>query len=183
MKQLSEILHLKSLSEALKIGSKSKVNTKIKVKTKGDLKLEILKKIMNKETDYNDIDVSGLDDLSYAFEDQDISEIDISEWDVSNVESTKCMFQGCRYLKTTGDLSKWNISNMKIMSFMFNGCQCLTNIGDLSKWDVNDISMKCMFQGCKRLKDIGDIYNWKPKEPNWDIFQYCDLKYKPRKRI
>ncbi len=73
MKDLKE-----HIVEGLKIGTKSKVNTKIKVKTKDELILEIRKKIVDNETNYNDIDVSELDDLSYIFEDKNITEIYIS---------------------------------------------------------------------------------------------------------
>ena len=170
MKDLKEIIQ-----EKLKIGSKSKVNEKIKPGDTAALKREVLKKIINKETDFNDIDISAVKDLSHLFEDQDISEIDISEWNVSHVESMRAMFQNCRYLKTCGDLGKWDVRNVLDMSWMFNGCQCLTKLGDLQNWEINGTKMKCMFQGCKRLKDLGYIKHWRPKEANWDIFMLCGV--------
>lgn len=180
MKTLKEII-----IEKLKIGSKSKVNEKIKPQDAAELKREILKKIINKETDFNDIDISAVKDLSHLFEEQDISEIDISEWDVSHVESMRGMFQYCRYLKTPGDLSKWNVSNVVDMSWMFNGCQCLTKLGDLQNWEINDTKMKGAFQNCKRLKSLGNINHWRPKESNYDIFTGSDINIssQPRKRI
>jgi len=164
--------------EGLKIGSNSKVNYKIVVNDSNELKREILKKIISNETDYNDIDVSRISDFSYLFEDQDISEIDISEWDMSNATALKCMFQNCRYLKTPGDLSKWNVSNVEDMSFVFSGCQCLTKLGDLQNWEINDTKMKCAFQGCKKLKSLGYIKHWRPKESNYDIFSGTDIPNK-----
>ena len=107
------------IQEKLKIGSKSKVNEKIKPGDAAALKREVLKKIINKETDFNDIDISAIKDLSHLFEDQDISEIDISEWNVSHVESMRAMFQNCRYLKTCGDLGKWNVRRVRNMIGMF----------------------------------------------------------------
>lgn len=172
MKDLKE-----HIIEGLKIGAKSKVNTKIKVKTKEELKLEILKKIINNETDYNDIDVSELDDLSYVFEDKNITEIDISGWGVSNVTTLKCMFQNCKYLKTPGDLSKWNVSNVEDMSWMFSGCQNLINLGDLQNWEINGTKMRCAFQGCKKLKSLGYIKHWRPEESNYDIFSLSDIPH------
>jgi len=163
--------------EKLKISSKSKINEKIKPINEEDLKKIILKKIENKETDFNDIDISAIKDLSYLFEEQNISEIDISEWDVSHVESMRGMFQNCRYLKTPGDLSKWNVSNVEDMSWMFNGCQCLTKLGDLQNWEINGTKMKCMFQNCKRLRNLGNIKHWRPKESNWDIFMSCGVPH------
>ena len=166
------------INEKLKIGSKSKVNEIIKPNDAAALKREVLKKIINKETDFNDIDISAVKDLSHLFEDQDISEIDISEWNVSHVESMRAMFQNCRYLKTCGDLSKWNVGNVLDMSWMFNGCQCLVKLGDLQNWEINDTKMKGAFQNCKRLKSLGNINHWRPKEPNWDIFTGTDIPHK-----
>jgi len=171
------------INEKLKIGSNSKVNQKTKPANEEDLKKIILKKIENKETDFNDIDISVVKDLSHLFEDQDISEIDISEWDVSHVESMRAMFQNCRYLKTCGDLGKWNVGNVLDMSWMFNGCQCLKNIGDLDNWEINGTKMKCAFQGCKRLKSVGFIEHWRPEDSNYDIFAGSDVRIQPRKRV
>ena len=173
------------INEKLKIGSNSKVNQKTKPANEEDLKKIILKKIENKETDFNDIDISGIKDLSHLFEGQKtITEIDISEWDVSNVESMRAMFQDCRYLRTTGDLGNWKIDNCKDMSWMFNGCSCLTNIGDLDNWKIDkEVTLKCAFQGCERLKSIGNILHWRPKESNWDIFSRCPVKPVPIKRV
>lgn len=171
--------------EKLKIGSKSKVNEKIKPQDAAELKREILKKIIDKETDFNDIDISAVKDLSHLFEEQNITEIDISEWDVSHVESMRGMFQNCWYLKTCGDLGKWKVDKCKDMSWMFNNCKCLTNIGDLDDWEIDGTKMKGAFQGCGRLKSIGNVYNWKPEEPNYDIFWGCNIHIskQPRKRV
>jgi len=178
MKTLKEII-----IEKLKIGSKSKVNETIKPRDAAALKREVLKKIINKETDFNDIDISSVKDLSHLFEDQDITEIDISEWNVSNVESMKGMFQNCKYLRTCGDLGKWDVRNVLDMSWMFNGCQCLKDIGDLDNWEINGTKMKCAFQGCKRLRSLGFIEHWRPEESNYDIFTGSDVRIQPRKRV
>ncbi len=171
------------INEKLKIGSKSKVNEKIKPGDAATLKREVLKKIINKETDFNDIDISNIKDLSHLFEDQDITEIDISEWNVSNVESMNSMFQNCKYLKTVGDLGKWNVSNVLDMSWMFNGCINLTEIGDLDNWEINDTKMKYAFQDCKKLKSIGFIEHWRPREDNWEIFPLSGIRIQPRQRV
>ena len=175
--------NLISIIEGLKVGSKSKINKKTKCQDENDLKREILKKIIDKEVDYNDLDVSAVKDFSHLFEDTDITEIDISEWDVSNATTMRGMFQNCKYLKTCGDLGKWNVENVLDMSWMFNGCQCLKDIGDLDNWEINGTKMKCAFQGCERLKSIGNILHWRPEESNWDIFSRCPVKPVPRTRV
>lgn len=158
-------------------------------KTKKEL-LEIIgKQIENKKSsddllDFNNIDVSNIEDMSRLFSNLDgISNIDISEWNVSNVTNMRAMFNGCRYLKTTGDLGNWDISKVEDFSFMFSGCNILRSIGDLSKWKIDGQPMEAMFNDCKNLKTIGDVYDWKPKNANWAIFQNCPVKPQPRKRV
>ena len=171
------------ISEGIKLSSKSKVNEKLYPKTKEELKSIIIKKIKNKENDYNDIDISYITDLSSLFKEQDIVEIDISKWDVSNVTNMKSMFYNCKYLRTTGDLGKWNVSNVEDMSFMFSGCRCLTNIGDLSNWEINGTKMSYTFAETKRLRTIGQIQHWRPDTPNYDIFTLSIIEPQPRKRV
>jgi len=169
--------NLKDIIEGLKIRSNTKVKYKIIVNDKNELKREIIKKFIDKEKDFNDIDVSRISDFSYLFEDQNIIEIDISKWDMSNATSLKCMFQNCKYLKTPGDLSKWNVSNVEDMSWMFSGCQNLINLGDLQNWEINGTKMRCAFQGCKKLKSLGYIKHWRPEESNYDIFSLSGIPH------
>ena len=177
MKHIIDIINSKNtkINEKLVINKNIKLKKISQPKTRDELKSELLKKIISNETNFNNIDVSKVDDFSYLFEDWDIKEIDISEWDVSNATTMKCMFQNCKYLQTPGDLSNWDVSNVEDMSWMFNGCQCLVKLGDLQNWEINGTKMKCMFQGCKKLKTLGHIKHWRPKEPNWDIFMSCGI--------
>ena len=124
--------------------------------------------------DFNDIDVSNLDSFyndknTYTgiFERTQFKYIDISEWDVSNVKSMRCMFYGCEKLKSVGDLSKWNVSNVKIMGGMFHHCKKFNQ--DMSSWDVSKVtSMTNMFCGCKSFnQDIA----------NWDVSKVTIMKY------
>ena len=176
------------ITEKFKI-NKDNVTKRIVVKSRKEL-LEIIgKRIENRKSsdeviDFNDLDVSGIEDMRNLFSNLDgVSNIDISEWDVSNVKNMRAMFNGCRYLKSTGDLGNWDISKVEDFSFMFSGCRILKNIGDLSKWKIDGQPMEAMFNDCNKLKTIGDIYNWKPKNANWAIFQNCPVEPQPRKRI
>ena len=144
--------------------------------------------------DFNDVDVSNIDSFYNKDNDKGIfgktkfEYIDISNWNVSNVEDLSVMFQGCEQLKSVGDLSDWNVSkvedmfamfcdcinlksvgdlsnlnvsNVKSMNFMFYECKQLKSIGDLSDWNVSNVkSMNSMFFGCEQLKSVGDLSNW-----------------------
>lgn len=117
--------------------------------------------------DFNDIDVSKItaffDEAKYKgiFEKTKFAYIDVSEWNVSNVEEMSRMFYKCKNLKSVGDISNWVVSNVKHMGNMFRECENLIFIGDLSNWDVSRVeSVNYMFRDCINLKSIGDISGW-----------------------
>ena len=117
--------------------------------------------------DFNDVDVSNIESFycyDYnlgLFEDLEFEYIDISDWDVSNVENMKYMFQGCTRLRSVGDLLNWDVSNAKGMYKMFYCCEKLKSVGDLSGWNVSKVEdISFMFYKCKQLKSVGDLSNW-----------------------
>lgn len=105
--------------------------------------------------------------------------IDISNWDVSNVTNMKNMFLESNF---NGDISDWDVSNVKTMSHMF--FQSKFN-GDISNWDVSNVEdMNGMFaysvfnqdisgwdvSNVKNMSNIfanskfdGDLNNWEVK--------------------
>jgi len=97
--------------------------------------------------DLNDIDVSRIDTFfndssnTGLFEGIPFEYIDISKWDVWNVENMNSMFNNCQTLKSVGDLSKWDISSVKNMNYMFRNCKNLKSVGDLSNWNISNIDI------------------------------------------
>ena len=163
--------------------------------------------------DFNDIDVSNLNSFCNIgkgiFDNTKFKYIDISGWDVSNIESMRNMFYGCEKLKSVGDISKWDVSNVTNMSQMFFGCEsfnqdiskwdvsnvtdmshmfycCWSFNQDLSSWDVSSVTrMSRMFSGCHSFNK--DISNWNVSNVmNWmyrmSMFDGCPIKdeYKPK---
>ena len=76
--------------------------------TKRELLNEIRTRLERGQTNLNDIDTSKITDMSDLFYDfNQIQDIDISGWDVSQVENMGNMFINCR--KFNCDLSKWDV--------------------------------------------------------------------------
>ena len=72
----------------------------------------------------------------------DVANIDISNWDVSNVKSMNHMFHG--FIGIYGDLSGWNVSQVTSMSHMFDDVRYLANT---STWDTSKVTdMSYMFK-------------------------------------
>ena len=84
---------------------------------------------------------------------QDITEIDLSNFNTSKVTYMSCMFYYCSQL-TSIDLSNFDTSQVTYMNSMFSGCSQLTSI-DLSNFDTSKVTdMEYMFAYCSQLKYI-----------------------------
>lgn len=149
----------------------SSLNEAETVKPKNRHALEtIIRDTIEKEgnnCDLNFIDVSGIKNMSYLFEEFKDFNGDISKWDVSNVTDMKGMFF---FSKFNGDISKWNTKNVSDMSWMF--AESKFN-GDISKWDVSNVQLfdamfynNAVFSGdlskwnvTKKARDFSNMFN------------------------
>ena len=88
-----------------------------------------------------------------------LEELDLSNFDTSNVIGMGGMFRGCSSLKEL-DLSNFNTSNVISMYAMFSRCTILQDV-KLQSFDTgNVIYMNSMFNSCKSLKKL-NINNFK----------------------
>ena len=130
--------------------------------------------------DLNDIDTSKITDTINLFRyttlmRNDITKIDISEWDMSNVINMTGMFYECIRLKSVGNLASWNVSQVRDMRELFCNCYSLESVGDLSLWDVSSVTnMTGMFENCYWLKSIGDIDRWDVSKVTSMMFMFED---------
>ena len=152
------------IDEAFRINKDTKVNKHVYYpKTTWELK-NLVKKLLDergKDANLNDIDVSEITDMSDLFRYMsDIHNIDISEWNVSNVTDMGSMFFNC--INFNCDISNWDVSNVKDMNSMFLGCKEFDS--DLSKWDVSNVKyMGGIFYGCKNFNSDLSKVKYKSK--------------------
>ena len=97
-------------------------------KTKQELLDNINELVENNIYDFNCIDTSEITDMSDLFYDSKFEEtnIDVSEWNVSNAVDMSFMFDDC--LNLNCDLSKWNVKNVKYTNRMFANCNSLKKL-------------------------------------------------------
>ena len=87
-----------------------------------------------------------------------ITEIDFSQFDSSDVIDMQYMFYNCTSLQLL-NLSNLNTSNVISMSYMFAYCISLTSL-NVSSFDTSKVqSMKAMFSACHSLESL-DISNF-----------------------
>ncbi len=98
-------------------------------------------------------------DASYAFYmASKLSELDVSDWDMSNATTTFAMFYGAASLETL-DVSDWDMGNVKDISGMFSDCAKINGL-DVSNWDTGNVtSMYMVFCRCPNLTSV-DCGDW-----------------------
>lgn len=155
MKQINNFI-----TEKFKISTSSTASNRLKPKSRKELR-DMIVKILDEEGPdayLNNIDTSAITDMNHLFGriSSKVGDIDISDWDVSNVENMAFMFADCN--KFNCDISKWNTEKCKDMSDMFYGCiQFNQDIGD---WDVDNVeNFEEMFEHCKNFDQ--DLGKWK----------------------
>jgi surface protein len=102
-----------------------------------------------------------------------LTSLDLSNWDTSNLTETTYMFSGCSGLKSL-NLSNFNTSKVKIMSYMFYGCSSLTSL-NLSSFDTSNVTkMGYMFWDCSSLTSL-DLSSFDTSNVTemWFMFKGC----------
>lgn len=103
---------------------------------------------------------SKLKDVKFLFCNcKSLKNINLSNWDVSNIEKFNSMFKNCISLELV-DLNNWDTKNNKDMSFMFCNCKNLKNVIGFNKFDMKLCSnTEYMFNDCVNLETLGDVSN------------------------
>ena len=163
-------------------------------KTRSELVKNIKYLLSKGETNLNCIDTSEITDMSHLFDSNNTNivipdNIDISEWNLSNVTNIENMFRGCKNFNC--DLSNWNVSKVENMRSLFYLCENFEGKG-IENWNVSNVTnMAYMFYWCKKFNcnligfDTSNVtnmnymfalcYEFKGKGlENWDV---SNVKY------
>ena len=82
-----------------------------------------------------------------------LTDIDVSGFDTSEVTDMSQMFRSCEKLKSL-DLSNFDTSKVKDMGYMFYDCWELASLNVSNFKGINSTRMTDMFNRCKKLTDI-----------------------------
>ena len=120
------------------------------------------------------VDRVSFTNTSHMFDNcHNLTTLDLSNFDTSNVTDMNSMFFTCPNL-TTLDLSSFNTSKVIAMNVMFNSCTSLTNL-DLSSFDTSNVTdMSHMFNSCSNLTTLDlSSFNTGNVTGMRYMFQYC----------
>lgn len=86
--------------------------------------------------------------------------IDVSSWDVREVEQFYNMFLECRSLTEIEGIENWTLDMLKIhgLEGMFMGCKSLKKL-DLSNWKRSPLTLTNMFAWCESLEEL-NLTDW-----------------------
>ena len=137
-------------------------------------------------TNIGNLNISKADGMSYLFyECNALTQLDLSNWDTSNIQYMISTFNGCTNL-TELNCSTWNTSRVYNMQLAFYNCNSLETIPvrdwdtrsvmymdkafgkctslvnlDVSKWDTSKVvELTNTFYRCSSLKTL-DVSKWK----------------------
>ena len=88
--------------------------------------------------DLSNWDVSNLQNTSNMFRSTDLQTINISNWDLSSLTNTGEMFRDSFLLSNIIGINNSTIKNVTNIRATFYNCQSLTSL-DLSNWDVSNV--------------------------------------------
>ena len=138
--------------------------------TKEELK-DIIDKLVDEQSmedviDLNSIDTFEITDMSGLFHKfEGILKIDVSKWDVSNVDNMDSMFKGCINLEEIIGIEKWDVSNVENMEDMFYECKLFNQ--DISKWNMSKVTnISGIFYRC---------YEFNKPLNDWDVSNVKDM--------
>lgn len=124
-------------------------------KIKGELPVEEMEfmKMIGYELDIRFIDVSNIRVMDIAFKNSKYKTLDLSRWNMENVEHAEEMFCSCENLVTL-NLTNFKAKSLLWLDYMFANCLKLENLIMPDFIGDKVISANAAFANCPRLKEI-----------------------------
>lgn len=120
------------------------------------------------------LNISKADGISYLFcECNALTQLDLSNWDTSNIQYMIATFDGCNNL-TELNCSTWNTSKVYNMQLAFYNCNSLETI-PVRDWDTRSVMyMDKTFGNCRSLVNL-DVSKWDTSKvvELTNTFYYC----------
>ncbi|WP_119329562.1 BspA family leucine-rich repeat surface protein, partial [Cysteiniphilum halobium] len=108
-------------------------------------------------------DVSNITNMSFMFNNTTAFNQSLTNWDVSSVTNMLAMFNGATAFNQA--LDNWDVSNVTNMASMFNGATAFNQA--LNSWDVSNVTtMGSMFQNATSFNQALD---------NWDVSNVTNM--------
>ncbi len=113
-------------------------------------------------------DTSNVTSMQGMFRQGSYTSLDLSTFDVSNVENTNCMFTYCEELIEL-NINNWNTSNVTNMGYMFEHLHSIETL-NLCSFDTKKVTrMNGMFQGTYNIQNIYVGPNWTTANATTDL--------------
>ena len=124
--------------------------------------------------DLSNFNTSNVTNMYHMFGNcSSLTTLDVSSFDTSNVTNMGYMFYNCSSL-TNLNLSNFNTSNVTNMGYMFSSCSELANL-DVSSFDTSNVTtMSNMFYDCSSLTTL-DLHSFDTSNVTYmrSMFCYC----------
>lgn len=101
--------------------------------------------------------------------------INVSNYNTSNLISTAFMFAYLDNVRNISGLSNFNLNNVTNMTRMFEACKNITSL-DVANWNISNVKyLWSIFDKCYNLRDI-DVSNWNTSNVTQmdQVFYYCN---------
>ena len=111
------------------------------------------------ELDLTNFDTSNVTNMNYMFSScNNLTSLDVSRFDTSKVTAMNNMFATCTSF-TKLDLTNFDTSNVTNMSYFVNWCNNLVDL-DMSSFDMSKVSnISSAFYACSKLENLKFGYN------------------------
>ena len=129
-----------------------------------------------KNISINDWDVSNVTNMNNLFKSYGHFNEPLNRWNVSNVTNMERMFFNCSLFNQP--LNQWNVSNVTNMKEMFYGCPNFDQ--PLHQWNVSNVTnMEQMFCSCSLFNQPLNQWNVSNVTNMKEIFSFCNMFNQP----